>query len=391
MLGGVKFLGNFLIQLGGGPPNFSTNSFFSDKSEFFIYKPGLLDGVQLNYMEVPRVPKKTQSRVRLSRFVFTLNNYTEEEYSWLTEGWAQKVKWIIIAKEVGENGTPHLQGACIIGSQVSFSTLKTSIGFARAHIEPMRGRPEDSLAYCTKQDLHPFVCGILPAPGTRNDLRDATSVLLKGGSVQDLALSETHAPVVVKYYKGLTTLRSIIEQRRTLGKRDPPLVFWVYGPTGCGKTRCCFKAGRLLCKMWGQLDLSIWISSGGLRWFDGYDSQSVALFDDFRAKHVSSFAFFLRLLDRYPVKVEFKGGHVEWCPRVVFITCPRNPAETFEKVSQYRPEDINQLNRRITECFEFSANEKTKEGRSLFYSKIRAYFATSEGEPVGDGGEVDRV
>jgi len=34
---------------------------------------------------------------RLSRFVFTLNNYTPTEYSWFTDTYCHTVKWIIVA------------------------------------------------------------------------------------------------------------------------------------------------------------------------------------------------------------------------------------------------------------------------------------------------------
>jgi len=47
---------------------------------------------------------------RMRRAVFTLNNYTDEEYKYLTEEFAPQTTWMVIGKEVGEQGTPHLQG-----------------------------------------------------------------------------------------------------------------------------------------------------------------------------------------------------------------------------------------------------------------------------------------
>lgn len=103
-------------------------------------------------------------RNRLSNFVFTLNNWTQEEYNGLTER-LLSCRWACVAKETGESGTPHLQGAVSIGRQVAFSTIKTWPGLGRAHLEQMFGTPADSLAYCSKQDLHPFIVGTLPTPG----------------------------------------------------------------------------------------------------------------------------------------------------------------------------------------------------------------------------------
>ena len=39
-----------------------------------------------------------------------LNNYTEEEFENIKRVLEDKCKFAIVGKEVGENGTPHLQG-----------------------------------------------------------------------------------------------------------------------------------------------------------------------------------------------------------------------------------------------------------------------------------------
>ena len=49
-------------------------------------------------------------------------------------------------------------------------------------------------------------------------------------------------------------------------------VIWIKGPTGCGKTRMAVELG-------GN---SYWMSSGSLKWFDGFQNQEVAILDDFR-------------------------------------------------------------------------------------------------------------
>jgi len=93
-------------------------------------------------------------------------------------------------------------------------------------------------------------------------------------------------------------------------------------------------------------------SDNTLKWFDGYDGQPVTIIDDFRSKGVR-FSFVLRLLDRYPLSVEFKGGFVNWAPRYIFITTPNDVAGTFAARKEHLPEDIAQLERRITKVFSF--------------------------------------
>lgn len=84
---------------------------------------------------------------KFRRIVFTINNYTPTEYQLVTT-W--KPQWLIVAKEVSASGTPHLQGAAILGKQMRAAGIVTIPGMARAHIEPMRSQPLNSKLYCSK-------------------------------------------------------------------------------------------------------------------------------------------------------------------------------------------------------------------------------------------------
>lgn len=286
--------------------------------------------------EERNVPRRHRTQNRLSRFVFTLNNYTPADVAALKS--LTNVKWLIFGKEVGENGTPHLQGACVIGKQTAFSTVKKWPGLERAHIEPMHGTPQQSLDYCTKQDPEAYVYGDMPAEGKRNDLQTTINLLKEGKSIRDIVNSDDIASIatIVRYPKGLNAVANLLRLR----ERKPPIVVWLYGPTGVGKTRCAVEFAQ------SYTSGEYWMSSGSLRWFDGYDGQQVAIFDDLRTKHVE-FSMLLRLLDRYPMRVEIKGGCVQWIPEVIIVTAPYNPDLMW---NLRRNEDIEQLNRRVTHC-----------------------------------------
>jgi len=276
------------------------------------------------------------------RIVFVLNNWTQEEFDHLA---GLPCSWMIMARETAPTtGTPHLQGAMILSKQMSHSALKTFLG-SRVNFRRMDGEPQDSDVYCSKQDPNPFVKGTLPRQGKRNDIHNAVERVRAGATLRDLAADADvgSAIAVVKFSKGLTVLRSALAPRRD----SPPLVFWCYGPTGTGKTRACFSNGS---DMFGTD--GVWLSSGTLQWFDGYDGQPVAIFDDFRPKDIS-FNFLLRILDRYPVQVPFKGGFANWNPKVIFITAPKSPSSLFAVRKEHCPEDIRQLERRITACYDF--------------------------------------
>jgi len=326
-----------------------------------------------------RTPYRRPSEAgkKLRRIVFTLNNWTQEEYDKIIE---MPCTWMIVAKEIAPTtGTPHLQGACILGTQMSFSKVKTLIG-SRVNFQPMRGTPADSIVYCSKEDLAPFVKGTPPTPGKRSNLEDTVDAIKEGSTLRQLATSDqSHGALnIVRYHKGLTVLRSLIRPPRT----GPPKVIWLFGPTGTGKTRCAYEAGLRLV----DGPDNIWISSGGLKWFDGYDGQPVVIFDDFRAKHVSNFAYLLRLLDRYPMQVEFKGGFVGWTPEYIFITCPTEPDECFSKRKEHVPEDIAQLHRRITKVLGI-LTVASDDTRSRIVNTILELCGTAS---VSSGDESDR-
>lgn len=293
------------------------------------------------------------------RIAFTLNNYTEEEYAWLVEVLPPRCNWVILGKEVApETGTPHIQGACVFTNSIPFSRLKKWPGFRRAHIDAMRGSPYANQLYCRKEGNY-FEHGQLPQQGKRNDLHEAADFLLRGGTMRQLAAENPLA--VVKFGRGFSQLKTLTDPPRS---SDAVTVYWLYGSTGSGKTRSAWEYGK------ATAPDSIWCSNDSLQWYDGYDGQVVTIFDDFRAKDIR-FSLLLRILDRYELRVQFKGGYVSWRPKVIIITTPKNVRSTFAKRNEHRPEDLVQLERRITACFDFDDDGEAL-FRRLYESESRA-------------------
>lgn len=298
--------------------------------------------------------KSTKNGARATNFCWTLNNYTEEEVKQIKGAFCGdhpiRIVWLIFGKEIAPTtGTPHLQGACCIGRQVAFSTIsRTWPGFKRVSMRIMGGTPLDSLSYCSKEDTNPFQYGVCPISeqGKRNDLVSAIERVLSGSSMRQIANSGDMEAVIsfVKHHKGLTLLRSATQHQR----QEPPTVVWLYGHTGTGKTRAAIELGTFF----GPDEW--WISAGGLQWFDGYDGQTVAILDDFRTKHCE-FSMLLRILDRYSLRVPFKGGFIDWLPRYIVVTAPMEPKFMY---NLHRDEDIKQLERRCTHIIHLQEEDK---------------------------------
>ncbi len=81
---------------------------------------------------------------------FTWNNYTEDDIKSL-KSWLDKRKNMeyIFQEEIGENGTPHLQGAFKCKSHINFRTVKNL--FPKVHWEKVINWPS-AVEYCSKED-----------------------------------------------------------------------------------------------------------------------------------------------------------------------------------------------------------------------------------------------
>lgn len=79
-------------------------------------------------------------------WVFVINNYSEEEWRRSREN--TKASYIITAKEIGESGTPHIQGYVHFPNAVHFNSIKKWL--PRAKIILAQGTPLDNFYYCSK-------------------------------------------------------------------------------------------------------------------------------------------------------------------------------------------------------------------------------------------------
>lgn len=122
-------------------------------------------------------------------YVFTGNNYTDANIQFLAE---LDVPYVGYAKEVGANGTPHLQGLLIMKNRCRYATVRNSlpIGF---HVEKMRGTAKEARDYFAdnpeKPDPDVTERGEIPQQkqGARNDLYGAVQAIMEGESTRNLA------------------------------------------------------------------------------------------------------------------------------------------------------------------------------------------------------------
>lgn len=133
--------------------------------------------------------------VRAVNWCFTLNNYTDADVERI-EGLGDQVRYAVVGKEVGESGTPHLQGFVRFQARVTMQYCKNTIG-GNPHVETTRN-VNASIQYCKKDGDYFEVGEIGGGAGSRSDL-DEFKEAVKGGMLSLKEIRETHTEVYAKY------------------------------------------------------------------------------------------------------------------------------------------------------------------------------------------------
>lgn len=115
----------------------------------------------------------TKPDVQVANWCFTLNNYSLEEFEYMANLFNKdpRICYIIFGKEVGETGTPHLQGYIEFKRTVKFGGVRLLL--PRCHIEPRRARTNGpAIEYC-KKDGSFFEMGIPKVETQKKDYEGA--------------------------------------------------------------------------------------------------------------------------------------------------------------------------------------------------------------------------
>jgi len=254
-----------------------------------------------------------------------------------------EVNKMIVSKEVGESGTPHLQGAITFKRVYRLAALKKLC--PRAHWEPAKAK--DCFNYCLKDGSEVVINKNNTKQGKRSDWEEVKSMIQEKRGRDEI--SEKFPNLVGTCYKGIEKLGEWIEDKRPVKNQKvikEKEVIWIHGETGTGKTKYVYD----------NYDINdIWESASNLDWFDGYFGQKVVLIDDFRGD-MCKFRWLLRLLDRYPLRVPIKGGFTVWNPEIIIITSCKAPNMVYNPEVFDNEEKVDQLIRRIKEIKHFQSS-----------------------------------
>lgn len=274
---------------------------------------------------------------RSRKWVFTLNNYTDEDIKYFSESDLKTPLYCIIGKEVAPStGTPHLQGFLEYKNKVSFKELRLNILRPRCRIEMANGTAQHNKAYCGKDGDIVREIGVPPrGQGKRTDLDNIKEKIKAGENKISVLIEDATSFQSVRFAECYLKYK---EQKRNW----LPDVKWYWGEPRSGKTRLAHEVLH-----------DPYVSING-KWFEGYDAHENVIIDDLRREYVIScggFGAFMNRLDRYAHQVECKGSTRQFLAKNIIITTIYEPRAFMELFFPNEPHE--QLLGRLSEIKEF--------------------------------------
>lgn len=261
--------------------------------------------------------------VRKSRnFSFTHNNYNDDDIKHYLNH--PLLKYVVIGEEVGESGTPHLQGTMVYRDTKELSVvIKHHPG---AHIEATISLSA-SIDYCKKDGKY-HERGVPPVDQVEKgrvggekesvrwrEIREAA----EDGRLEDIPekIRFLHLPLIERHRRNKLLRMSYpdTEQKHQ----------WYYGAAGTGKSR---KARS------DYPDAYLKMCN---KWWDGYDEEQVVIIEDFDVKHEQLCHHLKIWADRYQFIGEFKNGARKLRPGLIIVTSNYHPSEIWTSKSDLEP------------------------------------------------------
>lgn len=252
-----------------------------------------------------------------SRWCFTLNNY---------EGYPEfACTYMIYGKEIGENGTPHLQGYCVFAKVKRLSAVKKLL--PTAHWEIARGTTDDNVNYCSKEG--DFV-EVGERPKSRKEVGEDNKARWA-----DVIRAAKEGTCEEEYPKEFVCYNATITRLNNTLVADIPVYegIWAHGPPGTGKSR------------WARETYPNHYKKMANRWWDGYEGEEEVILDDFSHKHAKGLGYYLKIwCDHGAFRAEFKGGSRVIRPKVFVVTSNY----TIQQLFGEDPDEAQAVQRRFS-------------------------------------------
>lgn len=252
-------------------------------------------------------PRKTHRH-----YVFTINNPAEKTPLQIPDT-ARYCSW---QKEKGDNGTIHYQGYLELNTPLRLGSIKKWGGdWAKAHLEVRRGTREEARDYSQKEDTRlegPWELGTWQSggAGSRTDLARVVEIIRETKSAKHVL--EEAPEQFIRNFRGIERAIQLLDDRRRSWITEL-FIFW--GDAGTGKSRWAAELG-------GESVYYLRKGNANAVWWDGYDGEETVILDDFYGWIPHD--LLLRMADRYPLRVDFKGGSTQFLAKRIVVTSNSN-------------------------------------------------------------------
>ena len=248
-------------------------------------------------------------------FTFTQNNYGDTT---LVDG--VECRYIIYGKEVGESGTPHLQGVICFNTPVRETAVRKKI--PGCHIEIAKSLSA-AIEYC-KKDGDWTERGDRPDTPKEKGAKEKRKweeirVACEEGRWDDLPDDIRYNNLRLNKMHRCEALRS----RQLEDTEEQHL--WYWGEAGTGKSRKAREdhpqAYLKMCN----------------KWWCGYTDEATVLIEDFDKKH-DVLGHHLKIWgDRYPFLAELKGDTMKIRPKQLIVTSNYHPRDIWNDEETLAP------------------------------------------------------
>lgn len=256
------------------------------------------------------------------------------------------LRYLVYGEEVGESGTPHLQGFLQFANACGMRSVKDLVS-ARCDCSKAR-LPLQAIEYCKKDGVF-FEEGTPPAySGRTAAATEAARTKAEERAADLLVMIKNRVPYSViaeKYPAHFFNGASRISSLATLLIEPPPDscevdCVWYYGVSGIGKS----KRAHFEC---GLSPTGYYLKDPGTKWWCGYRGEGVILIDDVDPAHADALKYHMKQWGgNFSFHAEFKGGGMKIRPRKIVVTSQYSIYEVFSRVD---PKCLAAMERRFRE------------------------------------------
>ena len=287
------------------------------------------------------------------KYQITINNpdekgLTHETIKGILSGLTSCLYWCM-CDEIGHQGTPHTHVYAAFRNAVMFQTIQQR--FYGAHIEDARGTHRENRDYIRKEGKYRETdkadtnlpdtfeeSGELPAEAERRVKQSEAILAMIEDGASDVEILRAYPSALNHLPCIQQTRQAILADKYRRIRRTDLNVQYIHGATGVGKT-------RTILDEYG--DENVYRVTNYKHPFDGYKSEPVILFDEFRSS--LPLPDMLNYLDVYPLMLPSRYADRVACYTRVFIVSNIPLEEQYPLVQLEEPTSYAAFLRRIND------------------------------------------